>query len=245
MATETDRIRREIAATRAEAARDVERLARRTNAGRVGSFLRKVKDRTMGSSKRVTSTVADAASEVTDRLSDAAGGVSERLHRAGESAGETLHEVGDSVRQAAHKATHPEQGSPIGVGLIAFGGGLLAAALIPETEAERRAVHHLSERAGPILEPLREAGRSVAGDLRETVGATGEHVQAAAVEAVGHVRSAAADGAAKVGAAASEGVADVRTAVQTGVDDVRTAAGDTSAAWGRPATEVTRDADRG
>jgi hypothetical protein len=241
MATEAERIRHEIATTRTELARNVERLARDVErlahqsdpgrpVGRFGSFLRRVKDRTMGSSERAASTVADAASDVTGRLQEVGGGVADRLHHAGQSAAETLHDVGHSVQQAAQKVTRDGQGSPVGVGLIAFGGGMLAAALIPETDAERRAAQELSERAGPIVEPLREAGRALAGDVGESVGAAGEHVRAAAAEGAAHVQSVASDGVAEVRTVASEGMADMRTAVQTGVDDVRSAAGEHSVA---------------
>jgi hypothetical protein len=246
MATEAERIRQEIASTRAELARDVERLGHRTStgrpAGRVVSLLRRIKDRTMGTSERAASTVADAASDVTDRLHEAGGEVADRLHRASQSAVDTLHDVGHSVQDAARKVTRPDQGSPVGVGLIALGGGMLAAALIPETDAERRAAHQLSQRAAPIVEPLLEAGRALAGDVRDTVGAAGEHVRTAAVEAASHVQSAAADGAEEVRMAASGGIADVRGAAQTGVDKALTAAGDTRDAVSGSAMDATREA---
>lgn len=208
MATKAERIRQEIASTRAELARDVERLAHQTDprplAARVMSRLRRVKDRTIGPAEQAASTVAD------------------QLHRAGDSAAGMVHDVGETLQQTPRKVARATEGSPIGVGLIAFGGGMLAAALIPETEAERRAAHQLSEHVGPIVAPLREAGHAVAGDIRDAVGEAGEQVRTAAVEAAGHVQSVAADGVAEVRSAASRGVSDTASATS----DARSAATD-------------------
>ena len=214
MATEAERIRQEIAATRAELARDVDRLAQhsapRGLTGWVTSRLRTVKDHTIGSSERAASTVAGAAS-----------GLAEGLHHAGEGAAETLHEVGEALQQAPRQVARATQGSPIGVGLIAFGGGMLAAALIPETEAERRVAREVAEHAGPIVAPLREGGRAVGADVREAVGAAGDQVRTVAAEAVGHVQSVAAEGVEEVRTAASDGVSDVRAAVPATPEQVR------------------------
>jgi hypothetical protein len=183
----------EIEATRAELARDVDRLALRADPrrwlGRVMGSARSAKDRTIKASEETASALADASSGL--------------AHRA--------HDVGDALRQAPGTVARATGENPVGVGLIAFGGGVLAAALIPETGAERRAVHQLSQQAGPAVEPIRASGQALASDVGQTIGAASEHVRAAAVDAADHVRSAAAQGAAGVRAAANEAMGQSAT----------------------------------
>jgi hypothetical protein len=209
MATEAERIRQEIASTRAELAQDVERLAQQTSprplATRVMSRLRRVRESALGPAEQAASTVAD------------------QLHRAGDSAAGMVHDVGETLQQTPRKVARATEGSPVGVGLIAFGGGMLAAALIPETEAERRAAHQVAERVGPIVAPLREAGQAVADDIREAVGEAGEQLRTAATQAAGHVQSVAAEGVAEVRSAASRGVSETASATRdaaSGASDV-------------------------
>ena len=188
------------------------------------SRLRKLKDRAIGTSEQAASAVADAATGATDRLQEGAGSVAHRLQRAGESAAEKLHDVGETLQQTPRQVARATQGSPTGVGLIAFGSGMLAAALIPETETERRAVHQLSEHAGPIVAPLQEAGRAVAADIRDTVEAAGEQVCGWLRSRQRVMFSPWRPMAWPRCTAASGGASDVRTAVSGGVDDVRSAA---------------------
>ena len=156
-----------------------------------------MKNRTIGTSERAAATVTAAASDAVDRLHSAGESAVDRLHQAGESAVDrihsasesavasaagVLHDAGELLQQAPRKVAQATQGSPIGVGLIAFGAGMLAAALVPETEAERRAAQQVAEYAGPALAPLQPVGQALASDVRDTVAAAGEEVRAAAVE---------------------------------------------------------------
>jgi hypothetical protein len=216
MATEIERMRREIESTRADIARDVDRLTHETApgrlAGRITRGLRSLKNRTIGTSERAAATVSAAASDAADRLHSAGESAVDRLHQAGESASGLLHDAGESLQQAPKKVAQATQGSPIGVGLIAFGAGVLAAALVPETEAERRAAQQVAEHAGPMVAPLEPAGRALASDVRDTVAAAGEQVRAAAVEAATHVQAAAREGVHEVGASAATGASELRSA---------------------------------
>ena len=120
MATETERLRQEITHTREDLARDVDRLAERANPGgiarrrmqRVKDGMRSLKDRVMGASEAAASTVGDAASDV------------------GSTIGSTIRDAGSTVKDAPAKLASATKGSPVAVGLIAFGGGMLAAAYV-------------------------------------------------------------------------------------------------------------------
>jgi hypothetical protein len=188
MAKEADRLVREIEATRKDLVRDVDRLTEHASPTRlVGRRLERMREGMRSLKDRVIGVSEDAASTVAD--------------------------VGGAVHEAPKKLAKVAQGSPVGVGLIAFGGGMLAAALIPESPAERRAVRQLSENLAPVLEPLQEAGRALAGDVRSTV-----------ETAAGEVRSTAADSAGEIRAAAVDAAGVVRTAIATGATDVGTVA---------------------
>jgi gas vesicle protein len=165
MVTESDRIRADIQATRHELASDVDRLADRTNPKRIArrrwngvkESVRSVRDKVMGVSESAYSTVSDAASD-----------------------------VGDTVREAPHRLARTAQGNPLAVGVIAFGGGMLAAALIPETDAERRLGHEIVDHSEQLVEPLREASREIGSGLGESVRDAADQVKETAQEAMSH-----------------------------------------------------------
>jgi Protein of unknown function (DUF3618) len=210
MATEADRVRHEIETTRHELARDVDRLADRVSPSRnlrrrmegIKGGMRSIKDRVIGASESAATTVGDAAADVGATVKDAATDV-----------GGTVKDVAAGVAQTPKQLARATQGNPVAVGLIAFGGGLLAATLVPETEAERRAVKQLGENMAPLVEPLQEAGRAFAADVRDSVEA-----------GVAEVRTVAGDAAEQVRAVATEGAAELRSAATGAVTDARDAA---------------------
>jgi len=77
---------------------------------------RAVKDRATTVRHRIMGVASDAKETVSEKASDAA----------------------DAVRSAPDAVVRQAQGSPVAVGMIAFGAGMLAAAVLPETEPERR-----------------------------------------------------------------------------------------------------------
>ncbi|MGW4895390.1 hypothetical protein ACWEQL_24440 [Kitasatospora sp. NPDC004240] len=56
--------------------------------------------------------------------------------RAGSTTKDTATDIGDSIQRAPAQIRRKTQGSPLALGLMAFGAGLLAAALLPSTKAE-------------------------------------------------------------------------------------------------------------
>jgi hypothetical protein len=115
-----------------------------------------------------------------DRARGAAEGASERVRSSADSAM-------DTVREAPQAARRQAEGNPLAAGLIAFGAGLLAASVLPRTEAEGRAADELSERIEPLREQAATVGRELAeqakGRAQEAVEATKE-TAAEAAEAV-------------------------------------------------------------
>jgi len=92
------------------------------------------------------------------------------------------HDAADAVRSAPQAVATQTQGNPIAAGVIAFGVGMLAATLIPVTDAERRAGQELKDHSGQLTEKAKD----VASDLKDDVGGT---VQ----EAVGQLKDTAQD----------------------------------------------------
>ena len=176
MAEEPDRLRQEIEYTRAGLTRDVDRLAEKTSPKQVARRRwTAVKEKVMGSTGQATSTVQEKAS-------DLGGTVHEKASHLSDVAGEKAHDAADAVRSAPQAVATQTQGNPIAAGVIAFGVGLLAATLIPVTDAEKRAGQELKDRSEPLADKVKE----VAGDLKDDLGGT---VQ----EAAGRVKETAQD----------------------------------------------------
>lgn len=183
MASETDRLRAEIQETRKDLARDVDRLSEQASPARlVDRPLERLRSGVTSMTERMMGASSDAAATVADKVGDAAS------------------DAGAAVARGPRKLADIAKGSPVAVGVIAFGGGLLAAALIRESDAERKAARQLAENLAPVVEPLQRAGLALAGDLRSSV-----------ESAAGEVRTAAAEAASGIGAAAAAGASEVRT----------------------------------
>jgi Protein of unknown function (DUF3618) len=172
-----DVIRREIDATRAGLSRDVDALtekvspsrAARRGVDRAKSRFGSAKDRVMGSS-------GGAAQERASSLASSAG---------------------DALGAAPRVAQDKVDGSPLAAGLIAFGVGWLAASLIPSTSREQAVASAAKDearaRSDALTQPLKEAGRDAADNLRAPATDAVDSVRARAADAAGNVRGEAQD----------------------------------------------------
>ena len=164
MATEPDQIRSSIEATRADLASNVDQLADRTNPARA---LNRGWHRVTGKVHAISDTVMGVPSTAADTVKQKAG-------QAGERISDVAEETADAVREAPRLAAAQTRGNPLAAGMIAFGAGLLAAALIPESDAERRLTHKLAdnELVDRVREPLKESAdhlrQDLTGDLKES-----------------------------------------------------------------------------
>jgi uncharacterized protein YjbJ (UPF0337 family) len=161
MAEEPDRLKQDIEQTRASLTRDVDLLAEKTSPSRVAKRRwTAVKERVMGS-----------ASQVGDSTSSAVGTVQDKASQLGDTVGEKAQDAAAAVRSAPRMVTEQTQGSPLAAGVIAFGVGMLAAGLIPVTEAERRAGQQLKENSGELTDRVKD----VAGDMKDELTGTVQH----------------------------------------------------------------------
>jgi ElaB/YqjD/DUF883 family membrane-anchored ribosome-binding protein len=100
-------------------------------------------------------------------------------------AGETRDQVAGTTGHAADAVRQRSQGNPIAAGLIAFGAGLLAGSVMPESPAEHRLAREVQRKAqGPLRDQLQESAGDVAhrvGDrleeAKETVTEQGRHAK--------------------------------------------------------------------
>ncbi|WP_081898727.1 hypothetical protein [Herbidospora cretacea] len=108
--------------------------------------------------------------------------------KAGGGMRQNLSSATGTVKAAPGAARPTVRGNPMAAGLIAFGAGALAAVLIPQTIAERRAARQVEEQVGEYVEPVVAA-------LKESAQTLGQEAGSTARDAVQHVKESAPDAA--------------------------------------------------
>ncbi|MEV4940702.1 DUF3618 domain-containing protein [Streptomyces zaomyceticus] len=200
MGTTPDELRTDVEYRRAHLARNVDLLADKIAPGRMAQ--RKVdamRHRASGVKERVMGTAQDTARGTSGGLHQAADSITETAREAGSSAQ-------DAIQEAPAQIKRQTQGSPLAAGLIAFGAGMLAAALLPTTEAEEHAGHRLRAHSDELLEPVKQtaldAAHEVRDELKEPVAHAVESVKDTAQDAV----STTADHAQQAGRETADGL---------------------------------------
>ncbi|MDE3722219.1 DUF3618 domain-containing protein [Nocardiopsis sp. N85] len=169
MGETSDRIRQDIERTRAELTADTDRLVDRVDPRRAV--------------ERRTERVRRGARGLRDRIMGAApssqGAMSGIRHGTGQ--------MGEAARSAPRQAMEQTRGNPLAAGLIAFGAGLLAASVLSESEAERKAAHKAKDQASDLIEPARravtESVERVRDQATESAREAGEHLKESATDA--------------------------------------------------------------
>ncbi|EME65550.1 hypothetical protein G352_09072 [Rhodococcus ruber BKS 20-38] len=173
-----DRIRAEIDRTRRSLSADVDTLADRARpstiarrkVGGIGGSLSRMRDRVMGTAQDATSQLSDTGRSAVSSATDAARGV-------------------------PATAQQQAQGNPLAVGLIAFGAGLVAAALVPASRSEQQAAVALKETAEPALQEAAGAAQETAQRLTQPAQEAAHAVAATARDAATTVAEEGADAA--------------------------------------------------
>ena len=112
---------------------------------------------------------------------------------AGDSVRRTAGQVGQSVQEAPEQVTRRTQGNPLAAGIIAFGAGMLAATLLPVSDAEERAGSQLREHSGELLGPARQTAQDLKEGMRGPATEALESVKSTAREAAEATRQQAQD----------------------------------------------------
>lgn len=201
-----DQIRAEIERTQAHLSRDVDAVTDKMSPGRIVE--RRV-DRVRGAAGRWKDSVMGSPDPY-DRHSRT--GVREGTQQVAGSVADAASSATSSVATAAQDAPQAvrrrTEGNPLAAGLIAFGAGMLISSLLPATRQEQQVAERARERAGEFGQPVADAAKQVASDMRD-------NLQEPAQQATEAVRSTAVD--------AGQTVADEGRAT---AHDVRAQAGD-------------------
>jgi hypothetical protein len=180
----TAELRSQIASQRTELGQDLEALGDHLSPRRMVERRKAAMSRRMHSARdRVMGTAEHAAEAASGVASDAAS---------------TLGEAPQAVRRQV-------EGNPLAAGLLALAGGLVVAALLPETERERQ----MAERIQPGME-------GVAAEIGEAAHETAEHLKPAAKEAAAQVKDQARESAEELQRQAREAAGRARTSGQPG-----------------------------
>jgi ElaB/YqjD/DUF883 family membrane-anchored ribosome-binding protein len=163
--------------------------------------------------ERTREDLGQTIDEVTDRASP-----HQMANRGKQRARQRMHGMKDKVmgnaEEGAHQAESQVRGNPIAAGLIALGGGALAASLMPASRPERKAAQTLSKEAGPMVGQVRDEARHVGQEL-------GENLKHNTRDAAQHVEEHAKDSARQVKQEAGSSAEHVRGQAQHAGQDVR------------------------
>jgi uncharacterized protein YjbJ (UPF0337 family) len=196
--SDPDVIRRQIEDTRRELSYDVDALNEKVNPARVmDRRVSAAKGRFSNMKEKVMGTASDTTSHAQGMASNAAGSVQNTASSAAESVQNAASSAVSTVQEAPDMVVRQTQGNPLAAGLIAFGGGLLAASLLPATSAERRAGRQLREQAGELAEPAKDIAHNLAEDGKSTLRQSAAQVKETATQAAQKTGDEAKDQAAQ------------------------------------------------
>jgi hypothetical protein len=211
MGQSTSEVRDDIEQTRERMSDTIDAIADRTSPARIADRQRR---RLRDGMHRLRETVMGSAEGA---YSSAASGV----QGLAESAQHGVSTAADQLGHAPEMVKRQTQGSPLAAGLIAFGAGALAAAVIPSTRRERQAAARLQQEAEPAIEQLKHVGGQMADDVKGAARQAVEEVKSTAQESahtVAEEAKGAADQVREQAAGSTERVVDdTKTALQ-GVD---------------------------
>jgi len=187
MGQSTEELNTEIVETRQSMAANVDALQDRVSPAAIverrkeaaRGRVRSARDKVMGSAGSANTSTVDGASSVKDTAQGAVSGAQNKI-----------------------------QGSPLAAGLVAFGAGLVVAALIPASEKEAVAAGHVVDAAKEKGQPLLDEAKSVGQDIASSVGES-------AAEAVEEVKDTATQSADRVRSEGQSGAEEVRTQAQS------------------------------
>jgi ElaB/YqjD/DUF883 family membrane-anchored ribosome-binding protein len=192
MAEEPDRLREDIERTRASLTRDVDQLAEKTSPRRVAQRRwTSVKEKVMGSSDNARHAAGDTMSTVQDKASNTVSTVQDKASQAGDVVSSKAHDAADAVRSAPEAVTRQTQGNPLAAGIIAFGVGMLAATLIPVSDAEKRAGQQIRDNSGELTDKVKDVAGEVGSDLKERASEAASQVKETAQDAAATTRDQA------------------------------------------------------
>jgi len=186
MGTSTEELSNDIARTRADLEQDLDALQDKVSPSAimerrksaVRGRLASAKDRVMGTGHSVVGSGQDAAHGVSSATSNAGSALEDRV-----------------------------EGSPLAVGLVAFGAGLLIAGLMPATKVEAEGAQKLmdvaQEHGQPVIDQAKSAAQEVGEQLKDKATQAADEVKSSAQDSVERVKDEAPTGSSSGSSSAS------------------------------------------
>lgn len=156
---------------------------------------------------------------LTERFKGAVSNTKDTVMGTAGSAGQGL---ADSAGQATDAVTQRSQGNPVAAGLIAFGAGLLAGSVFPESRTENRLAREVQSRAqGPLRDQVKESASTVSDRVGGKVEEASEHLKDEARRAKDDVAADAQQRKDAVQEHAQGAARDVKDDVRSDADQVK------------------------
>lgn len=183
--------------TRVELAKDVDRLMDKVSPARI--------------TQRRVDSMRRSAGTMKNRVMGSLGGLAAGT---GQSVGGAASSLTGTAQEVPHRLRSQAEGNPIAAGIIAFGLGALAAALLPSTDVEGKFQQQLAEVGVDPVEAVKEAASESAHQLKEGL-------QDPAQQAVAAVKDTAQGAVQQTQAAAQQAAAEVTEHGQAAVAGLR------------------------
>jgi len=183
-----EELRRDIERTRDDLGGTLDAIGDRVSPGRI------MQRRTSAVRDRFTSVKDSIMGSATDAYSSATGSVQDAGHGMADRASSAASTVTDTPQLVKRQT----QGNPLAAGIIAFGGGLLLASVLPSSRAEQRAATNLQDHLEPLKDKAIEAGQQMKESLQETAQSAAQEVKQTAQSAAEEVKQGAQSSASDV-----------------------------------------------
>lgn len=130
-------------------------------------------------------------------------------------AGDARESVAGSAGDATDAVKRQSQGNPVAAGLVAFGAGLLAGSVLPESRTENKLAREVQSKAqAPIREQVTESASAVSDQVGERVGEAKDHIAEEGRHAKDEVASDVSDRSDAVKGHAQGAAEDVKAEVE-------------------------------
>lgn len=200
MGQSAEELRREIEMTREHMGETIDAIGDRVIPRRIVERRR----------NRMRASYWAARDAVMGRSNDAVGSMGSMASHTGGAIGEGVGHLAERVTDLPAEASRHTQGSPLGAGLIAFGAGLVLAAVIPPSDAEKEVASKVKDAAEPLVSDAKEMGKELASTLQSDGKDAGDALMETARHAAESVKETATNAAQQTKAAGTEAVHEVR-----------------------------------
>ncbi len=218
MGQSSEELRYEIEATRSDMSGTLEAIGDRVSPSRK---VERTKNRARNRFSDLRESVMGRAEMAGERVSSAGHTITGSAGSAASSVGGTASHLAGSVREAPGSLASRAEGAPLAAGAVAFGLGMVLAAVLPKSEREQQDAQRLAGAAEPLKQGITEVGREVGQHLQEAGKEHAQQLGSTAQEAVGEVKGQAQAVAQEVKGAGQEATQVTREQASSAAQQVK------------------------